>query len=72
MNATEIGRAIRAFRSEACPACGAEKIARADPFCPECMARLPDDLLERLHDRERFIGAFGPAMRIVHGGPEEI
>ena len=58
----EIGRAIRAFMSENCPACGEQKHRRADPFCPECLHRLPDPLIERLSQKEHFIQAFGPAM----------
>ena len=62
MNSNQIGDAIRAYRSDTCPACAAEKLIPADPFCLDCLERLPAGLLESVTDRETFLEAFGPAM----------
>ena len=69
MTPNEIGNAIRAFRSPTCPACGAEKELRTDPFCDGCLSRLPADLLERVTDRDTYLEAFNPALEYLraHG-----
>jgi hypothetical protein len=62
MSPSEIGEAIHAFLSEVCPACARAKIALSDPFCPDCMERLPAELLEGVTDRGTYLACFGPAM----------
>jgi len=62
MSPSEIGEAIHAFLSEVCPACAKEKLALSDPFCPDCMERLPPGLLEGVTDRDTYMECFGPAM----------
>ena len=62
MTSQQIGDAIRAFRQRNCPACGAEKVDREDPFCIDCLDRLPAELHARVTDRETYIGAFHPAL----------
>ena len=59
---TQIGAAIRAFRSEHCPACEGEKFRVEDPFCTPCLGRLPESLRDAFHDRSRFLELFHPAM----------
>jgi hypothetical protein len=65
MTTDEIGNAIRAFRSPTCPACGGLKELRADPFCDDCLARLPSDLLERVTDRGTYLEGFTPAFEYL-------
>ena len=65
MTTDEIGNAIRAFRSPMCPACGGLKELRADPFCDDCLARLPSDLLERVTDRGTYLEGFTPAFEYL-------
>lgn len=60
--AAQIGSAIRAFRSEACPACGGQKTRKPDPFCEMCLSRLPPGFREGFSDRSRFVELFHPAM----------
>jgi predicted amidophosphoribosyltransferase len=59
---SQIGAAIRAFRSENCPSCDAQKITKKDPFCKRCFKRLPPSFRQAFHDRSRFIELFHPAM----------
>lgn len=67
MTPIEIGRAIRAYLSENCPACDGQKHRRQDPFCSGCMNRVPDPLLEQLGKKDHFIQAFGPAIDHLKG-----
>ena len=62
MTPEEIGAAIQAFLGETCPACGSEKASRSDPFCTDCLDKLPRDLYARVTRREDYLQAFGPAM----------
>lgn len=71
MTPDEIGNAIRAFRSQACTACGGIKDLRTDPFCDNCLSRLPADLLERVTDRETYLEGFNPAFQYLRAGPGE-
>ena len=71
MTPSEIGAAIHAFLSEVCPACAMQKVALTDPFCPDCMEKLPADLLEGVTNRDTYLECFGPAMehlRLWKGG----
>lgn len=60
--AAQIGLAIRAYRSETCPACGREKTKVTDPFCDACFVRLPLSYRDAFCDRSRFIELFHPAL----------
>ena len=62
---TQIGTAIRAFRSESCPACDGQKYKINDPFCKGCLLRLPLNFLEAFADRSRFLELFHPAMALL-------
>ena len=62
LTSAQIGVAIRAFRSETCPACGIEKYRSLESFCEECLRRLPSYLCEGVSDRDRFIELFHPAL----------
>lgn len=61
----QIGEAIRAFRAEHCPACGAKKDLKNDAFCDECLGLLPSELRERISANEHFIETFHPAMAVL-------
>ena len=65
MTPEEIGAAIQAFLSESCPACGSEKASRMDPFCTECLDKLPRELWARVTRRDEYLQAFGPAMEYL-------
>ena len=65
MSSDEIGMAIRSFLSETCPACGDAKTVAADPFCEDCLAALPPDLLEAVTDRSTYLDAFGKALHTI-------
>jgi len=67
MTADEIGKAIRAFRSKACPACGSEKPHLHDTFCKPCTASLPDEMRVSLESRHTYLETFGPAMEFLEG-----
>ena len=69
MTPNEIGNAIRAFRSPACPACGQPKELRTDPFCDDCLSRLPADLLESVTDRDTYLEGFNPALEYLRSQP---
>ena len=62
MTPEEIGNAIRAFRTRNCPACESEKGNRQDPFCEDCLDRLPSDLHEGVLSHAQFIEYFGPSL----------
>ena len=59
---TQIGAAIRAYRSESCPSCDAEKVTVEDPFCKQCLEQLPLSFRDGFQDRSRFIELFHPAL----------
>ena len=63
MTPQQIGDAIRAFRQRNCPACRAEKVSREDPFCTDCLDRLPPDVHAGVVDRDKYIGAFHTALK---------
>ena len=63
--AAQIGAAIRAFRSETCPSCDDQKVRRTDPFCLQCLERLPIGFRDALRDTSRFIELFHPAMEFL-------
>ena len=65
MSSDEIGMAIRSFLSETCPACGKSKTVAEDPFCEDCLALLPPDLLEAATDRSTYLDAFAPALNAI-------
>ena len=67
----QIGDAIRAFRAPNCPACEGEKLQRNDPFCRECIEKLPHELQLRVMLREEFIDAFWPAIEHLRTGRSE-
>ena len=66
MTPKEIGAAIRAFRSENCPACGAAKPKRTDPFCGDCWRSLPFELQEDVADDKLFLDSFYPALSYLN------
>ena len=58
----QIGAAIRAFRSETCPWCNGEKAEVTDPFCDECLLRLPLSYRHGFCDRSNFIDLYHSAL----------
>jgi hypothetical protein len=65
MTPNQIGDAIRAFRSKTCPACGSLKEIASNPFCDDCLSRLPADLLEIVTDRDTYLDGFTPALEYL-------
>ena len=65
MSSHDIGLAIRSFLSPNCPACGEVKGLAVDPFCENCLALLTPALLEEVTERETYIDAFGPSLRLI-------
>ena len=62
---SQVGAAIKAFRSEWCPACGIEKHRNQESFCEGCLLRLPTNLREGISDRKQFIELFHPALACI-------
>lgn len=61
----QVGAAIKAFRSEWCPACGVEKHRNQESFCEDCLLRLPSHLREGISQRKQFIELFHPALAYI-------
>ena len=62
LTSAQVGAAVKAFRSEWCPACGAGKYRSLEAFCEDCLRRLPLHLKEGISDRAQFIELFHPAL----------
>lgn len=71
MTPTQIGEAVRAFRAENCPACGAKNIGKNDTFCIDCFVRLPFELQEAVSDKSTFIEAYHAAMAYLRANPTQ-
>lgn len=65
LTSAQVGAAIKAFRSEWCPACGAGKYRSLETFCEDCQRRLPPHLREGISDRAQFIELFHPALAYI-------
>lgn len=61
----EIGDAIRAFRSEKCPACGVVKDPPTETLCRGCLAELPPEPLGSISEYRTYIDAFHASMRFL-------
>ena len=65
LTSAQVGAAVKAFRSEWCPACGTEKYRSLETFCEDCQRRLPPHLKEGISDRSRYIELFHPALDYI-------
>ena len=65
LTSAQVGAAVKAFRSESCPACGVEKYRSLETFCEDCMRRLPPHLREGISDRSRYVELFHPALDFI-------
>ena len=65
MSTRETGYPANPFGGEKCPACGARKTTREDPFCEVCLVLLPPDLRRAATDRNTSYDTLGLILRSI-------